>query len=725
MTNTIRKKYLAVILTLAMMISLLPAMTLFASAAATSLINIRANYNTGYEEGCLIGPDAGTTDSAGNTYAIGSLLNYQTTSAAMASPLAAADFGGTVLTQSNNSTGTVFICKYDTYGALVWAKAIGSEKSNFTYGDCGKDIKVDSSGNVYIVGSFMGKFDYGQDGSNEATGLTGNGNGFVAKLNSSGNLQWVIPIVASSGGSSADALALDSSGNVYITGSYNESATATNANSTTVTLATGINKNIFVMELSSAGIIQWAQTAQSGDDAPEAYDISVSSDGSAVYAVGTANGLTISGTPTSSGNTDGYVMKFNGSGTLQWFGRTTGSDNDRVYAVRVDASGNPVIMGWWGNIQTTLDIDPSAATKTPDSSLGALGNFVAALSPTDGAISWYAGTDSNSYLDSLYIDSSAVYIGGYCSNSTAYYTSAGSATGSIETSASHLLIKFTTTGAFSLAKTLGNEYPSNEHDKLTDISAADGGGLRIIASVAAAFDIDPGAGITNAHGTSDDNRTNAMAIFTVTADCAPSAFEEDTTAPTISSASRTDNTHITVTLSEACQNLSKANDGGFTVTKTGTANTYAVSATSAGAGNTVVLTVADMSSAGSAGVKVTYATGGNGTIADTAGNAMAADATGKTVAAWDTASPSVSSINRNSPVSETTNSTGVTFRVTFSESVTGVDISDFSLTTTETATGTVSAVSSVSGSVYDVTVNTISGAGTLRLDLKSSGTGIA
>ena len=200
----------------------------------------------------------------------------------------------------------------------------------------------------------------------------------------------------------------------------------------------------------------------------------------------------------------------------------------------------------------------------------------------------------------------------------------------------------------------------------------------------------------------------------------------DTTAPTISSASRTDNTQITVTLSESCKNLLKGNDGGFTVTKTGTATTYAVSATAQGTDTShVVLTVADMSAAGSAGVKVTYATGGNGTIADMSDNALASTSTGATVAAWDTAAPTVSSINRNSPSTEKTNLTSVTYLVTFNEAVTGVDTTDFSLTTTESATGTVSAVSAVNGSTYDVTVNTISGEGTLQLDLKSSGTGIA
>jgi VCBS repeat-containing protein len=67
--------------------------------------------------------------------------------------------------------------------------------------------------------------------------------------------------------------------------------------------------------------------------------------------------------------------------------------------------------------------------------------------------------------------------------------------------------------------------------------------------------------------------------------------------------------------------------------------------------------------------------------------------------------------------------TSADFTVTFSESVSGVDINDFVLTTGGNASGVISAISG-SGTIYTITVNTLTGDGTLRLDLKSSGTGI-
>jgi hypothetical protein len=76
--------------------------------------------------------------------------------------------------------------------------------------------------------------------------------------------------------------------------------------------------------------------------------------------------------------------------------------------------------------------------------------------------------------------------------------------------------------------------------------------------------------------------------------------------------------------------------------------------------------------------------------------------------------PRVSSILRTN--SNPTGAASVNYTVTFSETVTGVDISDFSLTTIGITGATVSGVTG-SGTTYTVTVNTGSGNGTIRLDV--------
>src|SRR5207253_2608631 len=82
----------------------------------------------------------------------------------------------------------------------------------------------------------------------------------------------------------------------------------------------------------------------------------------------------------------------------------------------------------------------------------------------------------------------------------------------------------------------------------------------------------------------------------------------------------------------------------------------------------------------------------------------------------DQTAPAVQSISRTTPAGPLTNATSVVYTVTFSESVTGVDATDFSLALSG-VTATTPVVVNGSGSVYTVTVNGISGNGTLGLNL--------
>jgi len=88
------------------------------------------------------------------------------------------------------------------------------------------------------------------------------------------------------------------------------------------------------------------------------------------------------------------------------------------------------------------------------------------------------------------------------------------------------------------------------------------------------------------------------------------------------------------------------------------------------------------------------------------------------------ATPTVTSIVRAAGSSSINNNSSEAFTVTFSEGVTGVTASDFTVTPTGTVAHTGITVTQVSSSVYTITVNGVTGAGTMRLDLNSSGTAI-
>ena len=202
----------------------------------------------------------------------------------------------------------------------------------------------------------------------------------------------------------------------------------------------------------------------------------------------------------------------------------------------------------------------------------------------------------------------------------------------------------------------------------------------------------------------------------------------DTTAPTVTSIARQSPSATSTDVSSVIwrvnfsESVSGVDLSDFELNKTDTAN-GAIASVSAGSGTTIDVTVDNVTVTGT--LRLDLKSSGTG-IADAAGNAINGGfTTGETYSVVsDATAPTVTSIERLSPETETTAAVTVIWRVTFSESVSGVDTADFELTKTSTATGTIASVSASSGTSTDVTVNSIGGNGTLRLDLKSSGTAI-
>ncbi len=89
-----------------------------------------------------------------------------------------------------------------------------------------------------------------------------------------------------------------------------------------------------------------------------------------------------------------------------------------------------------------------------------------------------------------------------------------------------------------------------------------------------------------------------------------------------------------------------------------------------------------------------------------------------TVQVNDVTNPEVSSVTISGTPAE--NATSVSFIVAFSELVLNVSTDDFSLTTTGTAVGSINSVSSSTGTSITVEVISISGTGSLRLDLDAA-----
>src|SRR6185503_34485 len=224
-------------------------------------------------------------------------------------------------------------------------------------------------------------------------------------------------------------------------------------------------------------------------------------------------------------------------------------------------------------------------------------------------------------------------------------------------------------------------------------------------------------GISIAAGTATDLAGNSAP-----ASSASATFTVDNTAPTVVSIARSDSNPISdnvldyqVTFSEAVSGVDPAD---FTMVNSGV-TTGTISATQVSP-TQVNVTIINVNGTGTA--QLTLNSSGTG-ITDAAGNAISGGFSGETYNVDQTA-PTVSSITATAPSNANpTNATSVSYTVTFSEPVSGVDQTGFTATTSGVSTTGIS-VTPVSSSVYTVNVTGISGDGTLRLDLNGSGTGI-
>lgn len=169
-----------------------------------------------------------------------------------------------------------------------------------------------------------------------------------------------------------------------------------------------------------------------------------------------------------------------------------------------------------------------------------------------------------------------------------------------------------------------------------------------------------------------------------------------------------------VTFSEPVGNVVMSD---FTIVSDGDLTNMGITEVS-GIGDTRTVTV----NSGSGSGNLSIAIAGGNAIQDLATNTLDGGIATSAAYAIDRHAPTVASIELES-ANPTRGVPYVDYKVTFSDTVTGVDISDFLLTPTGGVTAAINSLSG-SGATYSVRVNTVVGTGTLRLDVKSSGTGI-
>ena len=320
-------------------------------------------------------------DSSGSAYVVGTTDS--------------ADFPTTSGTYNRTFGGPrdVFVTKLNPSGSsLIYSTYLGGS-GDYPWNMVG--IAVDSSGNAYITGTTNSSI-FPVTGSAFNQTFSGNGDGFITKLNPSGSSLVYSTFI---GGSDADIcshIAVDSNGNAYVTGYTGSNDFPTTSGAYNQTFG-GIVDG-FITKLNPTGSSLIYSTYLGGSGYEYGNDIAVDGNRSAYVT-----GYTYSDSfPTSSGaysrtfagNEDAFISKLNPSGSsLDYSTYLGGWHIDVGHSIAVDSGGNAYVTGY------TYSNDFPTTSGTYNQTFGDQGYqdaFVTKLNPSGSSLvySTYLGGQS-------------------------------------------------------------------------------------------------------------------------------------------------------------------------------------------------------------------------------------------------------------------------------------------------------------------------------------------
>lgn len=313
-----------------------------------------------------------------------------------------------------------FLSKLDGSGNFVWAHKMVNTSSVL-----GSQLafELDNANNICLTGFFEDTKDFNPSalGVFNMTAI-GDFDGFVLKLNTSGNLMWSKQF-SGTGLVFPEDLAIDDDNNIYSIGSFNGTADFNPSLLGVHNITSAGNTDVYISKLNSSGNFLWAksisgvdiQTGQSIEvdalnnvitigqfrevtdfdpNPASTFNLTATSDifiskldvnGNFVWAKqldGTTNNFTIDGLNhiyitghfigsydcdpgpaayllSSSGGGDYFTMRLNHDGSFQSAFKTGGTGSDGATCISIDASNNIYTAGYF---QNTVDFNPGPGT---------------------------------------------------------------------------------------------------------------------------------------------------------------------------------------------------------------------------------------------------------------------------------------------------------------------------------------------------------------------------
>lgn len=421
-----------------------------------------------------------TVDGSSNVYVTG---YYQLT----------ADFDPGAGTANLTSAGSsdIFFAKYDANGNYVYARSIGSTGLDICF-----SIAVDGSANVYITGQFQGTADFDPGAGTVNLTSAGNNDIFFAKYNASGNYVFANR-VGSTTSDISQAIVVDGSGNLYITGQFNGTVDF-DPGASTVNLVSAGNTDIFFAKYSSTGTYVYARKiGGAGTDAGNGLAIDASG---SVYLIGNFDGTVDfdpgAGTASLVGSNDVYFAKYNASGDYVYARSVSGGGGDIGSGIGIDGSGYAYVTGNFGG---TVDLDPGAGTVTLVAGTGTTNSFVAGYDASGNyryakLLGGYPSGTFNEEGRSIAVDGSGnVYVTGYFQGTVDFDPGVGTANLTVAGNNDIYLAKYDANGNLVYARSFG----STGFDVGTSVTVDASGNVYMTGWFNNTVDFDPSPGTAN------------------------------------------------------------------------------------------------------------------------------------------------------------------------------------------------------------------------------------
>lgn len=375
------------------------------------------------------------------------------------------DPGSGVYSENSNGSTTAYIQKLSASGTFEWVVPIlpiTTATGKYTP----KAVKTDAAGNVYMTGVSDGHLDYAAGSATQIVlGTYTNDDICVAKYDSAGNSLWAFRIGEWQHVESVNDIAIDASGNVYLTGTFDYIVDFNpDQNGTYVMTATGSTYDAFVCKYDTDGNFVWAKRIGGTEYA------SVNA-----MAFNTAGELILAGSfrstcdfdpdsatvlnLTANGSYDIFISALDTAGNLLWNKRIGNATTESVNDMDIDTSGNIYIGGY---MKGTTDFDPGAGVYNISTAFASVFQLFLVKLDSQGNFIWALnmGGDDDTYLESMACDEDGnVYCAG-AFDGTIDFNPSAAIYNLISTTSSKtdgFVTKFTAAGNFNWGKSFGDD----------------------------------------------------------------------------------------------------------------------------------------------------------------------------------------------------------------------------------------------------------------------------